>query len=168
VGGKPRHPVPASGPDATRNPRWASLIRGLELNTGPQPVVLGSPFGSTPAETFVRVGPGVGIRFPPGESPLRTCPTRLAAQRGSVLRSSISRPAFLGDRDLMALHEREKSGRGQFCDMTLHDCGMALSHPHAANANHRSPVRWRPRRRLACSALRFEAPTISGDSETLR
>jgi len=70
------------------------LARGLELNTGPQPVVLGSPFGSTPAETFVRVGPGVGIRFPPGESPLRTCPTRLAAQRGSVLRSSISRPAF--------------------------------------------------------------------------
>ena len=34
---------------------------------------------------------------------------------------------------LMALHEREKSGRGQFCDMTLHDCGMALLHPHAAN-----------------------------------
>ncbi|MBP0466503.1 CoA transferase [Roseomonas sp. PWR1] len=34
---------------------------------------------------------------------------------------------------LMALHEREKSGRGQYCDMTLHDCGMALLHPHAAN-----------------------------------
>jgi crotonobetainyl-CoA:carnitine CoA-transferase CaiB-like acyl-CoA transferase len=30
-------------------------------------------------------------------------------------------------------HEREKSGKGQFCDMTLHDCGMALLHPHAAN-----------------------------------
>lgn len=34
---------------------------------------------------------------------------------------------------LMALYEREKSGKGQFCDMTLHDCGMALLHPHAAN-----------------------------------
>lgn len=34
---------------------------------------------------------------------------------------------------LMALHERAKSGKGQFCDMTLHDCGMALLHPHAAN-----------------------------------
>jgi crotonobetainyl-CoA:carnitine CoA-transferase CaiB-like acyl-CoA transferase len=34
---------------------------------------------------------------------------------------------------LMALHERDKSGQGQFCDMTLHDCGMALLHPHAAN-----------------------------------
>jgi formyl-CoA transferase len=33
----------------------------------------------------------------------------------------------------MALHERERSGRGQYCDMTLHDCGMALLHPHAAN-----------------------------------
>src|SRR3984893_1728133 len=28
------------------------------------------------------------------------------------------------DAILMALHEREKSGKGQFCDMTLHDCGM--------------------------------------------
>lgn len=34
---------------------------------------------------------------------------------------------------LMALHERTRSGRGQFLDMTLHDCGMALLHPHAAN-----------------------------------
>jgi crotonobetainyl-CoA:carnitine CoA-transferase CaiB-like acyl-CoA transferase len=34
---------------------------------------------------------------------------------------------------LMALQEREKSGLGQYVDMTLHDCGMALLHPHAAN-----------------------------------
>jgi formyl-CoA transferase len=34
---------------------------------------------------------------------------------------------------LMALQERERSGLGQYCDMTLHDCGMALLHPHAAN-----------------------------------
>ncbi len=34
---------------------------------------------------------------------------------------------------LMALHERGHSGRGQFVDMTLHDCGMALLHPQAAN-----------------------------------
>jgi formyl-CoA transferase len=34
---------------------------------------------------------------------------------------------------LMALQERARSGRGQFLDMTLHDCGMALLHPHAAN-----------------------------------
>ncbi len=34
---------------------------------------------------------------------------------------------------LMALHERERSGKGQYCDMTLYDCGMALLHPHAAN-----------------------------------
>ncbi len=34
---------------------------------------------------------------------------------------------------LMALQERTRSGRGQFLDMTLHDCGMALLHPSAAN-----------------------------------
>ena len=34
---------------------------------------------------------------------------------------------------LMALHERKASGLGQFLDMTLHDCGMALLHPQAAN-----------------------------------
>ncbi len=34
---------------------------------------------------------------------------------------------------LMALHERAASGQGQYLDMTLHDCGMALLHPHAAN-----------------------------------
>jgi formyl-CoA transferase len=43
---------------------------------------------------------------------------------------------------LMALQERGRSGRGQFVDMTLHDCGMALLHPHAANffLNGRRPV----------------------------
>ncbi len=34
---------------------------------------------------------------------------------------------------LMALYERAASGRGQYLDMTLHDCGLALLHPHAAN-----------------------------------
>ncbi|MGH7056465.1 MAG: CaiB/BaiF CoA transferase family protein [Acetobacteraceae bacterium] len=43
---------------------------------------------------------------------------------------------------LMALFERARSGRGQFLDMTLHDCGMALLHPQAANyfMNGRRPV----------------------------
>ncbi len=34
---------------------------------------------------------------------------------------------------LMALHERGRSGLGQYLDMTLYDCGMALLHPQAAN-----------------------------------
>jgi formyl-CoA transferase len=34
---------------------------------------------------------------------------------------------------LMALNERARSGQGQFLDMSLHDCGMALLHPQAAN-----------------------------------
>src|SRR5579875_3512193 len=43
---------------------------------------------------------------------------------------------------LMALQERTRSGRGQFLDMTLHDCGMALLHPQAANffLNGKRPV----------------------------
>lgn len=34
---------------------------------------------------------------------------------------------------LLALHEREKSGRGQFVDITLYDCGISILHPHLAN-----------------------------------
>ena len=34
---------------------------------------------------------------------------------------------------LLALQERARSGLGQYLDMTLHDCGMALLHPQAAN-----------------------------------
>jgi formyl-CoA transferase len=34
---------------------------------------------------------------------------------------------------LMALHERGVSGKGQFIDMALYDCGMSLLHPQAAN-----------------------------------
>lgn len=34
---------------------------------------------------------------------------------------------------LLALNEREKSGLGQFVDMTLFDCAISLLHPHAAN-----------------------------------
>lgn len=43
---------------------------------------------------------------------------------------------------LMAVHERERSGKGQYLDMTLHDCGMALLHPQAANyfLNGRRPM----------------------------
>ncbi|HUC16558.1 MAG TPA: CoA transferase [Acetobacteraceae bacterium] len=43
---------------------------------------------------------------------------------------------------MMALFERARSGQGQFLDMTLHDCGLALLHPQAANffLNGRRPV----------------------------
>ena len=34
---------------------------------------------------------------------------------------------------LMALLERGRSGEGQYIDMTLYDCGLALMHPHVAN-----------------------------------
>jgi formyl-CoA transferase len=34
---------------------------------------------------------------------------------------------------LMALSERGRSARGQFIDLTLHDCALSLLHPQAAN-----------------------------------
>ena len=34
---------------------------------------------------------------------------------------------------LMAMHERSRSGRGQYIDMTLYDSALALMHPHNAN-----------------------------------
>lgn len=34
---------------------------------------------------------------------------------------------------LLALHERERSGRGQFVETTLFDCAISLLHPHLAN-----------------------------------
>ncbi len=43
---------------------------------------------------------------------------------------------------LMALHERARSGLGQYLDMTLYDCGMSLVHPQAPNyfLNGRRPL----------------------------
>jgi formyl-CoA transferase len=34
---------------------------------------------------------------------------------------------------LMALSDRERSGRGQFVDVALYDCGLSILHPHLAN-----------------------------------
>jgi formyl-CoA transferase len=34
---------------------------------------------------------------------------------------------------LFALNERQKSGKGQFVEAALYDCGLSLLHPHAAN-----------------------------------
>jgi crotonobetainyl-CoA:carnitine CoA-transferase CaiB-like acyl-CoA transferase len=36
---------------------------------------------------------------------------------------------------LMAMAEREKSGLGQYIDMTLYDCAVSLMHPHIINYN---------------------------------
>ncbi|MCO6416836.1 CoA transferase [Siccirubricoccus sp. KC 17139] len=55
-------------------------------------------------------------------------PTRLGTPIVDIATGLFSTIAIL-----MALQERERSGQGQYCDMTLHDCGMALLHPHAPN-----------------------------------
>lgn len=55
-------------------------------------------------------------------------PTRLATPVVDIGTGLFSAIAIL-----MAVVERQNSGKGQYIDMTLHDCGMALLHPHAAN-----------------------------------
>ena len=40
---------------------------------------------------------------------------------------------YAGNAIMMALFEREKSGKGQYLDMTLYDCGLSLMHPHVPN-----------------------------------
>ena len=44
---------------------------------------------------------------------------------------------------LLALHERQVSGRGQSVDIALYDCGISLLHPHLPNyfASGRTPRR---------------------------
>lgn len=44
---------------------------------------------------------------------------------------------------LLALHERQRSGKGQFVEAALYDSGLSLLHPHAANffANGKTPAR---------------------------
>lgn len=41
---------------------------------------------------------------------------------------------------LMALLEREQSGKGQYLDMTLYDCAVSLMHPHIPNYNYSGTV----------------------------
>ncbi|MEX2130868.1 MAG: CoA transferase [Pseudohongiellaceae bacterium] len=62
-------------------------------------------------------------------------PTRLGlamVDMGTGLYSAIS--------ILMALAEREKSGLGQYLDMTLYDCAVSLMHPHIANYNYSGKI----------------------------
>jgi len=41
---------------------------------------------------------------------------------------------------LLALLERDRSGRGQFVDVTLFDCALSILHPHSANFLSGGPV----------------------------
>jgi formyl-CoA transferase len=44
---------------------------------------------------------------------------------------------------MFALHERERSGQGQFVETTLYDCGFSMLHPHLPNfyLNGKPPIR---------------------------
>ncbi len=41
---------------------------------------------------------------------------------------------------LLAMAERERSGNGQYLDMTLYDCAVSLMHPHIVNYNYSGKV----------------------------
>jgi formyl-CoA transferase len=83
------------------------------------------PLGGLPGyDAIVQAMVGLmSINGEPGSGPLRMGTPVVDLATG--LYSSIG--------ILMALQERERSGLGQYVDMTLHDCGMALLHPQAAN-----------------------------------
>ena len=62
-------------------------------------------------------------------------PTRLglaAVDMGTGLYSAIA--------ILLAMAEREKSGEGQYLDMTLYDCAVSLMHPHIPNYNYSGKI----------------------------
>lgn len=83
------------------------------------------PFGGLPGyDAVVQAMTGLmTINGRPGEGPLRMGTPVVDLATGLYSAIGI----------LMALQERQRSGRGQFIDMTLHDAGMALLHPAAAN-----------------------------------
>jgi len=62
---------------------------------------------------------------------------------------------------LMALNERNRSGKGQFVEATLYDCGFALIHPQLANfyISEKVPVRSGNRHPNICPYDAFETKT---------
>jgi crotonobetainyl-CoA:carnitine CoA-transferase CaiB-like acyl-CoA transferase len=92
------------------------------------------PYGGAPGYDAI-VQAVVGLMSTNGTA--TSGPTRLGTPMVDIGTGLYSAVAIL-----MALHERTTSGLGQYLDMTLHDCGMALMHPHAANhlLNGKRPV----------------------------
>ncbi len=101
-------------------PRFPSLIHCRVSGFGAD-----GPLGGLPGyDAVLQAMTGLmSINGDPSTGPLRMgCPT---VDLATGLYSAIA--------ILMALQERARSGRGQFIDMTLHDCGLAMLHPQAAN-----------------------------------
>ena len=114
---------------ADLEPRFPRLIHCRVSGFGAD-----GPLGGLPGyDAVLQAMTGLmSINGDPSTGPLRMgCPT---VDLATGLYSAIA--------ILMALQERARSGRGQFIDMTLHDCGMALLHPQAANffLNGRRPM----------------------------
>ncbi len=108
------------GYEATLEPRFPTLIHCRISGFGAD-----GPLGGLPGYDAI-LQAMTGLMSVNGDA--STGPMRLGTamvDMGTGLYSAIG--------ILMALQERTRSGRGQYLDMTLYDCGMALLHPQAAN-----------------------------------
>jgi formyl-CoA transferase len=108
------------GYEATLAPRFPSLIHARISGFGAD-----GPLGGYPGYDAI-VQAMAGMFSVNGEP--RSGPTRLGiaiVDMGTGLYTAIAL--------LMAVIERERSGQGQFLDMTLYDSAIALMHPHVSN-----------------------------------
>ena len=108
------------GYEATLEPRFPTLIHCRISGFGAD-----GPLGGLPGYDAI-LQAMTGLMSVNGDA--STGPMRLGTamvDMGTGLYSAIG--------ILMALQERSRSGRGQYLDMALYDCGMALLHPQAAN-----------------------------------
>ena len=108
------------GYDAVLGPRFPGLIHCRVSGFGAD-----GPLGGLPGyDAILQAMTGLmSVNGDPSTGPMRLGTPVVDLATGLYAATGI----------MMALYERERSGRGQFLDMTLHDCGMALLHPQAAN-----------------------------------
>jgi formyl-CoA transferase len=106
--------------DADLEPKFPRLIHCRVSGFGAE-----GPLGGLPGyDAIVAAMTGVmSINGDPSTGPMRTGTPMVDLATGLYSVVGI----------LMAVQERHRSGRGQFLDMTLYDCGMAMLHPQAAN-----------------------------------
>ncbi|HJQ57409.1 MAG TPA: CoA transferase [Vineibacter sp.] len=108
------------GYEATLAPKFPRLIHARVTGFGAD-----GPMGGFPGyDAMVQAWGGlVSVNGDPGAGPVRI--------GVPVVDLATGMNACMGI--LMALYERQRSGKGQFVDATLFDSAVALQHPHAPN-----------------------------------
>jgi formyl-CoA transferase len=108
------------GHEATLAPRFPQLVHCRVSGFGAEGPLGGLPGYDAVAQALCGL---MSLNGEAGGAPLRLATPIIDMATGMYSAIAI----------LMALQERARSRRGQFLDMTLHDCGMAMLHPQAAN-----------------------------------